>query len=564
MFYRQHSSLKGLPSLLKNIIHPEIIVGNHCTCTSQSRRTSRRENGGSFYRALQLFHTQTIHWERNDDGTTERCQLITFRQPLPQSSSTITKAITVDDTTSAKTAFHQITRGNKWLIYSGGDYHNARQLLSAIKRKIIGKVGKQTKKRKGGTKVAADPTVDATSRDTNATASSSSHGDDNNPIIDIDIGKQWIQQRKQQQIQSNLLHKLLLRVSFTEDNDGGTGCRRPNQILGLKRIPSNVDDIFAYAFQNDSDREITIAATEDEEDTAVSKHFVLPLIEFVAMIGGYEWHRKGVYIHALQDTIIPHFGVFPPTRQDYIQLILDNVHFFDRTKKQNNEEQQLQQQQLESQCPISMMEIGIGTGVLSLLLLQHKMVHRVIGTDINPYAVACAKENFQRFGYDANDVVLANLFPPESIMKRNGKVDMTLFNPPWIPGDTSSWLDKAVYDPDQHLLRQFLLQVQHYVKEDDGEVYLILSNLGMLLGLFHERDLYAMFDEGNLELVDVHSTATALESNNNAERMPNSRSVQTKKKMKTKKKKKMQNNNTGFENVRAKERISLYRLCVRR
>ena len=85
----------------------------------------------------------------------------------------------------------------------------------------------------------------------------------------------------------------------------------------------------------------------------------------------------------------------------------------------------------------------------------------------------------------------------------DGKVDVVLFNPPWLPGDATSWLDRAVYDPDQNLLRRFLLQVQHYVKKD-GQIYLILSNLGMQLGLFKEDDLHKMFDSGNLELVVKH------------------------------------------------------------
>ena len=61
------------------------------------------------------------------------------------------------------------------------------------------------------------------------------------------------------------------------------------------------------------------------------------------------------------------------------------------------------------------------------------------------------------------------------------------------------------YDPERNdgVLRRFLLGVRRRVRED-GRVYLLLSNLGILLGLRREGDLRALFREGGLELVEVH------------------------------------------------------------
>lgn len=221
----------------------------------------------------------------------------------------------------------------------------------------------------------------------------------------------------------------------------------------------------------------------------------------------------------------PHFGVFPPTRQDYIQL-LDHINI-DRKTQQN---------------PIRMTEIGIGSGVLSLILLHQKKVDFVIGTDINPYAIACAKDNIHRLGFGNQiNLIQADLFPPEEAMLKDDTI--VLFNPPWIPGDAAgSSLDQAVFDS-QNSWRRFLSQVQHYVNED-GHVYLLLSNIAMLLGLFREEDLHQMFEEGNLELVEVHKTKSKQEVASG--KMVRDPPLE------------------GIENVRAKEVISLYHLRVKR
>jgi len=443
-----------------------------------------------------LFHTQTVHW-RTDEEVVECCQLFSFR-PL---DSNPLQALTANDTTRSTAALHHIRTGEA-LVYTGGDYHNARQLLQAVKRKIAGTSSSPRRKKRAKEKKKITGAVETNTA----------------PFV---VGNQWMKQRQLQRDQSELVHKIFIQVSL---EDG-----RPSQIMGLKRTPTNVKDIFSYAFQNDK---VMNVKGGEISSSSQPKYFLASLADFLAMVGGYEWHRKGVYIDALQDYIFPHFGVFPPTRQDYIQL-MDNINV-DRTTRQN---------------PIRMMEIGIGSGVLSIILLQRKKVDRVIGTDINPYAIACAKANMQQFGFQ-EDLILADLFPPKAATtneEKNRKVDVVLFNPPWIPGNAATWLDQAVYDPDQNLLRRFLLQVQHHVTED-GHVYLLLSNLGMLLGLFEERDLYAMFQEGNLELVEVHTTKSKAEM---------SKSRPTKKMGK-----KSKHHLDAVESVKAQEVISLYYLRV--
>jgi len=426
-----------------------------------------------------LFHTQIVHWKRDEEA--ESCQLLSFRpSDLKQLN-----ALTANDTTRGALALHHLRKGQA-LVYSGGDYHNARQLLQAVKKKNAGKSGceKKLKKKKCFTQA-------------------------------VETSAQWMQQKQLQREQTDILQKILIQVSI--DNS------RPSEIMGLKRTPGHVNDIFSYAFKNDSEK-------MDAKFGDLTS-FLLSLSDFLGMVGGYEWHRKGVYIDALQDYIYPHFGVFPPTRQDYIKL-LNNINC-DRTQQ------------------TSMLEVGVGSGVLSIILLQQKKVDRVIGTDVNPYAIACATDNVRRFGFHENvHLEQADLFPPgnDGDPDRN-KFDIVLFNPPWIPGDAATWLDRSVYDPEQNLLRRFLLQAQHHVNEA-GYIYLLLSNLGVLLGLIREENVHAMFREGNLELVTVHKTKPKAEVANKgrAEKMEKGK----------------RHHPDRIANARAQEVISLYKLRVRK
>ena len=212
-----------------------------------------------------------------------------------------------------------------------------------------------------------------------------------------------------------------------------------------------------------------------------------------------------------------------------------------------------------------MLEVGIGSGILSIILLRQSKVDHVTGTDINPYAIASARDNMQRLGLEHRVLLLhANVFPPipppppppSSTNIGVTGYDIVLFNPPWLPGDASTHLDKAVYDPNQTVLRRFLCHVQHYVRED-GYVYMLLSNLGMSLGLFREQELYAMFDEGNLELVEMFHYPPTKES---AEKSGNTVS-------KVRWRTSVANNSMSFDGIasaRAREVISLYKLRVKR
>src|SRR5690606_25632760 len=106
-------------------------------------------------------------------------------------------------------------------------------------------------------------------------------------------------------------------------------------------------------------------------------------------------------------------------------------------------------------------DIGTGTGILAATLAA-RGVARVVATDQDDRALACARENVERLGYaDRIDVVRADLYPP-------GRAGLVVCNPPWLPVRPSTRLDQAVYDPGSRMLRGFLAGLASHLV-DDGE-----------------------------------------------------------------------------------------------
>jgi len=202
---------------------------------------------------------------------------------------------------------------------------------------------------------------------------------------------------------------------------------------------------------------------------------VAPLRALLGLIGAHEWRTKGIDIAAVGGRIHPHYGVFTPIRHEYVELVA-------RTPLP------------AISCLSSVaFDIGTGTGVLAALLARRGVKH-VIGTDCEPRALACARENIERLGLGKQvEIVAADLFPP-------GRAPLIVCNPPWLPGRANTPLEHAVYDPDSRMLKGFLAGVGAHL-EPGGEAWLILSDLAEHLGLRTRADLLAMIEGAGLQVV---------------------------------------------------------------
>ncbi|WP_141332465.1 class I SAM-dependent methyltransferase [Myxococcus sp. AB025B] len=308
----------------------------------------------------------------------------------------------VDDRLSADTALKRVRRG-EFLLYSG-DFHNAKQLLGALGRRL--------------------------ERASNART----------PL------EAFRAERRARQLE----HETLSRIAVSLDRD---------YRLALSRAP-----------------DVALACRQvwGEPETEFT---VVPLKQLLGMLGAAEWRRKGLSVPGLTGLIHPHYGVYLPTRTDYVELLLS----------------------LPTLKGPRVFDIGTGTGVLSFLLLQ-RGASSVQATDIDSRAVACARENAERLGLRKSfQVTEGDLFP-------EGKADLVVCNPPWIPEPPKNRVDRAVFDEDNQFLRRFLEGLPDALTPG-GEGLLILSDLAVLLGLRPQGWLQAQFARCGLTVKWSRSTA---------------------------------------------------------
>jgi release factor glutamine methyltransferase len=73
-------------------------------------------------------------------------------------------------------------------------------------------------------------------------------------------------------------------------------------------------------------------------------------------------------------------------------------------------------------------EVGVGSGIISIMLAKHFKNSKIIAVDISPKALHVAQKNIQRFGLEAQiELRLGSLLEPV-----HEKIDYLVSNPPYI------------------------------------------------------------------------------------------------------------------------------------
>ena len=204
---------------------------------------------------------------------------------------------------------------------------------------------------------------------------------------------------------------------------------------------------------------------------------VISLRALLGMIGAYEWRKKGVYIPALEANIHPYYGVYSPVRGEYLDLI--------------------------AQAPLNQVkaawDIGTGTGVIAAILAK-RGIQDITATDNSPRAIACAQDNLAQLGVAQQiSIEQVDMFPNE------GKADLIVCNPPWLPAKANAAIEYAVYDPNSQMLRAFLDGAKSRLNEH-GEAWLIMSNLAEHIGLRGEHDLRDWITAAGLNTAETIET----------------------------------------------------------
>ncbi len=205
---------------------------------------------------------------------------------------------------------------------------------------------------------------------------------------------------------------------------------------------------------------------------------LIALRELQGIIGAHEWRVKGIDVPEAGGRIHPHYGVFAPIRSEYVGLVA------------------------RAPLPAALatvdvaFDIGTGTGVLAAVLAK-RGVGRVIATDQDPRALACARENIERLGWaERVQVLQADFFPP-------GRAALVVCNPPWIPARPASPLEHAIYDFEGQMLAGFLRGLAQHLAPG-GEGWLVLSDLAEHLGLRSREQLLADIRAAGLRVLERH------------------------------------------------------------
>ncbi|MDX2011337.1 MAG: class I SAM-dependent methyltransferase [Myxococcaceae bacterium] len=286
--------------------------------------------------------------------------------------------IEVDDRLTAEDALRRVRRG-EWLWHRG-TWHNARQLLAAMGRRL---------KR---------PAPAATALEA------------------------FRQERRARQLEHETLSRILVGL------DARWG-------LLLQKAPGLAEA--CQAAWGSPSGQLTLT----------------PLKTLLGLQGAWEWHRKGLEVPLLRGRLHPAFGVYTPTRTDYVELFAHVAGVRGAT----------------------VFDVGTGTGVLSFVLLQRGAA-RVVATDVEPRAVACARDNAARLGL-SNRVLVEerSLFPP-------GRADLVVCNPPWVPEPPKNRFDVAVFDEGSAFVLGFLSGLAEHLTPA-GRGLLVISDLAVHLGL---------------------------------------------------------------------------------
>lgn len=352
------------------------------------------------------------------------------RAGRPQTATLLTSAFAariparieaVDDTLSADLAFRKASEGCA-LVWEG-DFQNARQLLSALTRRLdarrqerSSKAGRTTRKGAASSPAEAAPfELDATRFHAYRMAQA------NRARI---LGMVWV----------------------VMDRDYG---------LELSRAP-----------------DVALACRQAFGEADGRR--VIALRELLGVVGAAQWRQRGVPIPALgQDAKVhPYFGVFSPVRGEYLDMV--------------------QTAALPSGITTAW-DIGCGTGVIAALLARRGVAH-VIATDISTVALDCARDNLARLGL-AHKVtaVQVDMFP-------EGKADLIVCNPPWLPAKPTSSIETAIYDADGRMLNRYVQGLAERLTPH-GEGWLILSDLAVRLGLRQVGELDALIEKSGLRVL---------------------------------------------------------------
>src|SRR5690554_885338 len=207
-------------------------------------------------------------------------------------------------------------------------------------------------------------------------------------------------------------------------------------------------------------------------------NFYLPFPQVQGLNSSWQWYKNGILTPVLRNKIHPYYGVYFPTRFDHLILFDNWLKRYSGSKK-------------------SAMDIGFGSGILSLQLVKHGF-QKVYATEINPNAIVGFAENMGTTKLSRKiELDLGHLFG-----KWDKPTELIVFNPPWLPGDRASAnnIDTAIYY-DQKLFPEFFAEARKRLLPD-GLLIILFSNLAQITSVTKQHPVEnELATGGRFELV---------------------------------------------------------------
>jgi len=199
--------------------------------------------------------------------------------------------------------------------------------------------------------------------------------------------------------------------------------------------------------------------------------FLLPFPQVQGMNSAWQWYTNGISIPVLRNKVHPYYGTYFPTRFEHLQLFDNWLTRYEGPKK-------------------SAIDVGIGSGVLSLMLMKHGF-QKSFGTDTNPNAIIGLTESMEGTKLSRKiELDCADLFG-----KWDKPSELIVFNPPWLPASHDlGRIDEAIYYDKQLFPKFFEGAIERVLPE--GKVVLLFSNLAQLTGVTNEHPIEKELAEG--------------------------------------------------------------------
>ncbi len=201
-------------------------------------------------------------------------------------------------------------------------------------------------------------------------------------------------------------------------------------------------------------------------------HFFLTFPQVQGLNSAWQWYENGISIPALRNKLHPFYGTYFPTRFEHLILFDNWLKHYKGSKK-------------------SAIDVGVGSGVLSLQMVQHGF-QKVYGTDINPNAIVGLTEFMGTTKLSRKiELDFGHLFG-----KWDQQTELIVFNPPWLPEThDGGGIDDAIYY-NKVLFPDFFVAAKKRLLPD-GKLVLLFSNLGQITNVTKAHPIETELANGN-------------------------------------------------------------------